>query len=133
MEQAVDWLDKNADKSVEEINAESSSAGAQRALEVESAQDPQEQAMSLVCNDCGTKLRSHAAAEFHASKTQHINFSESKEEIKPLTEEEKAAKLADLKRKLAEKRAGASVQDKEDQKRNEVSITAGLLVHGMLR
>ena len=33
------------------------------------ALEPGEQAMSLLCNDCGKKFRSQAQAEFHASKT----------------------------------------------------------------
>ena len=81
---------------------------------------PGEEAKSLVCNDCGRRLRSQAQAEFHASKTGHIDFSESTEEIAPLTEEEKKAKLEDLRAKLAAKRAGGSEQDKLDKKKNEV-------------
>ena len=80
-----------------------------------------EQARSLICNECGKKFRSQAQAEFHASKTTHVDFAESVEEIAPLTEEEKKAKLEELRRKLAEKRAGTSEQDKADQKKNEVS------------
>jgi hypothetical protein len=38
-----------------------------------------------------------------------------------LTEEEKKARLAELREKLAAKRAVQSEQDKADQKRNEVS------------
>lgn len=82
---------------------------------------PGEEARSLVCNECGKKFRSQTQAEFHASKTQHVDFAESQEEIAPLTEEEKKAKLEDLRLKLAEKRAGMSEQDKIDKKRNEVS------------
>jgi hypothetical protein len=37
----------------------------------------------------GKKFRSQGQAEFHASKTQHVDFAESTEEIAPLTEEEK--------------------------------------------
>ncbi|KAI4207211.1 MAG: hypothetical protein LQ346_000705 [Caloplaca aetnensis] len=80
---------------------------------------PGEEARSLVCNECGKKFRSQTQAEFHASKTQHVDFAESQEEIAPLTEEEKKAKLEDLRLKLAEKRAGMSEQDKIDKKRNE--------------
>lgn len=82
---------------------------------------PGEEARSLVCNECGKKFRSHAQAEFHASKTQHVDFAESTEEIAPLTEEEKKAKLEALRAKLADKRAGQSEQEKADKKRNEVS------------
>ncbi|KAL8797329.1 MAG: hypothetical protein Q9195_000483 [Heterodermia aff. obscurata] len=122
VDQAVEWLDKYADKSVAEITA----ADATQADDDETnpnvepaALKPGEVAQSLVCNDCGKKFRSQAQAEFHASKTEHINFAESTEEIAPLTEEEKKTKLEELKRKAAERRAGTSAQDKLEQKRNE--------------
>jgi hypothetical protein len=51
--------------------------------------------------------------------SEHVNFSQSTDEIAPLNEEEKKAKLELLRQKLAEKRAGLSDQDKADQKRNE--------------
>lgn len=38
-----------------------------------------------------------------------------------MTEDEKKAKLEELRERLAAKRAVQSVKDKEDQKRNEVS------------
>ena len=117
VQQAIDWLEKNQDKSVEEIqaslNTTSQSGGAE-------AQDADENAKSLVCGDCGVKLRNEAAAQFHATKSGHINFSQSEEEIAPLTEEEKKQKLADLRAKLSAKRAEGSEQDKIDKKKNEV-------------
>ena len=120
MDQAIDWLDKNADKTVEQINAESTLNTTADDPDTGPALKPGEVAQSLVCNDCGRQLRSHAQAEFHASKSGHINFSESTEVIKPLTEEEKKLKLEELRRKAAEKRAGALDVDKAEQKRNEV-------------
>ncbi|KAF1987858.1 hypothetical protein K402DRAFT_392151 [Aulographum hederae CBS 113979] len=114
---AIDWLDKNQEKSVEDLKAEQASAAAESSEGP--ALQPGEEARSLVCNDCGKKFRSTAQAEFHASKTEHTDFSESTEEIKPLTEEEKKAKLEELRQKLAEKRAGMSEQDKEDKRKNE--------------
>ncbi|KAL8780593.1 MAG: hypothetical protein Q9213_006390 [Squamulea squamosa] len=118
---ALEWLETNQDKSYEEIiatstnlaNAESDSNAEPRALK------PGEEAHSLVCNECGKKFRSQAQAEFHASKTQHVDFAESTEEVAPLTEAEKKARLEELRQKLAEKRAGMSEQDKIDKKRNE--------------
>jgi len=74
--------------------------------------DGEQNANSLKCDDCGKLLRDSAAAEMHAMKTEHQSFSESTEAIKPLTAEEKAARLADLKQKLAEKRA---VKAKEEE------------------
>lgn len=54
--------------------------------------------------------------------SEHTDFSESTEEIAPLTAEEKTAKLSELRERLAAKRAVQSDQDKEDNKRNEVLI-----------
>jgi len=48
-----------------------------------------------------------------------MNFEESTEEIAPLTEDERKARLEELRAKLAEKRAGQSEQDKLDKKRND--------------
>ena len=45
-------------------------------------------------NRCGKLLRTELDAQAHAARTQHTQFSESTEEIRPLTEEEKKAQLA---------------------------------------
>lgn len=111
--EAIDWIDANSSKSIEEIKAEDAKVADEK------AQEAADQARSLVCNDCGKMMRGVAEAEFHASKSGHENFSESTEEIKPLTAEEKQQKLEDLRQKLAAKRAVQSEQDKIDAKRNE--------------
>lgn len=111
---AIDWLEKNQEKTVDEIKTEQADAAAEPP-----ALQPGEEAKSLVCDDCGKKFRSVAQAEFHGSKTGHENFSESTEEIAPLTEEEKKQRLEELKAKLALKRAAQAEQDKEEKKRNE--------------
>ncbi|KAJ5579118.1 hypothetical protein N7450_007985 [Penicillium hetheringtonii] len=108
---ALEWLEQYQDKSLDEIKAAQDEEGP--------ALQPGEEARSLVCNDCGKKFRSQAQAEFHASKSQHVDFSESTEEIAPLTEEQKKQKLQELRERLAVKRAGQAVQDKADEKRNE--------------
>jgi len=110
---AIDWLDKNADKSLEDIKADDAKSAEEKAA------DAAAQAQSLVCNDCGKKMRGVAEAEYHATKSGHENFSESTDEIKPLTEEEKRQKLQDLREKMAAKKAVLTDQDKLDAKRNE--------------
>jgi hypothetical protein len=50
----------------------------------------------------------------------HENFSESTEEIAPLTEEEKKQRLEELRAKMTEKKAKQAILDKEEQKKNEV-------------
>lgn len=115
LQQALDWLDKNGGKSFEELTAEDAAA-----LEDEPpALEMGEKAQSLVCNDCGKKFRSTAQAEWHATKTEHQDFSESTEEIKPLTEEEKKAKLEELRTKMLAKKATQSEADKEEKRQNE--------------
>jgi hypothetical protein len=54
---------------------------------------------------------------------EHVDFSESTEEIAPLTEEEKKARLEELKQKMSEKKAKQAILDKEEQKRNEVCLS----------
>lgn len=65
MQGAIDWLDKNQNESLEELK-ERQDDGTE---DGGPALQPGEQARSLVCNECGKRLRSTAQAEFHASKT----------------------------------------------------------------
>lgn len=110
---AIDWLERNQEKSIEELREDDEDGEDDMKIQ------PGEEAKSLLCEDCGKMFRTEAQAQFHASKTEHTNFKQSTEEIAPLTEEEKKAKLDELRAKLAAKRAGQSEQDKLDQKRNE--------------
>ncbi|CAG8593915.1 3997_t:CDS:2, partial [Scutellospora calospora] len=82
-------------------------------------QDGEQTAQSLQCNDCQKLLRDASAAQTHAAKTGHVNFSESTTAIKPLTEEEKKEKLLELKQRLAEKRELRIAQEKEEEKTRE--------------
>jgi hypothetical protein len=111
---AIDWLDKNADKSVEDLKAEAADNDNDNP-----ALEAGEQARSMVCNDCGKKFRGMSQAQFHAEKSGHDDFAESAEELAPLTEAEKAARLQELREKLAAKRAGQADEDKIAQRRNE--------------
>ncbi|CAK9781187.1 hypothetical protein CC85DRAFT_289009 [Cutaneotrichosporon oleaginosum] len=77
------------------------------------------EAKSIKCSECGKTFRSQATASFHAEKSGHTDFEESTEEIKPLTAEEKAAKLIELKEKLAAKRAAQSKEDEKAARANE--------------
>lgn len=112
---AIDWLDKNADKSIEDLKAEEAEEGQADS----NLPEPEAQARSYVCNDCGKKFRGINQAQYHGEKSGHENFSESAEELAPLTEEEKAAKLAELKEKLAEKRKVQAKEAEAEKKRND--------------
>lgn len=70
VQQALNWLEENQDKPLEELQANQATADAAGAEEEGAASIPSgETASSLVCNECGKKFRNHAEATFHASKT----------------------------------------------------------------
>ncbi|GAB5587072.1 hypothetical protein Unana1_01972 [Umbelopsis nana] len=129
LQPAMDWLlEHSEDADIdEEINEGQSLQGSATSATPATAstedegeiKDGEQTAQSLICNDCQKLFRDAGAAERHAIRTSHQNFSESTEAIKPLTEEEKKEKLAELKARLAEKRALRQMQEKEEQKSNE--------------
>ncbi|KAK3377714.1 DNA-binding protein [Podospora didyma] len=118
---ALNWLEENQDKPLEELQADAAAAAEDDDEEVKPtiAHLEGENAKSLVCNVCQKKFRNHELATFHATKTDHTDFSESTDEIAPLTEEEKKAKLEELRRKAEERKANKAVAEREEAKRNE--------------
>lgn len=68
MQGALEWLETNQDKSLDEINAPPPHNEDDPTSEPPDLK-PGEQARSLICNVCGKRFRSQAQAEFHASKT----------------------------------------------------------------
>lgn len=122
---AMDWLEENQDKPIEEIRAAPASTSSTANDDDDPNAEPPalkegEVAQSLVCDQCGKRFRSEAQASFHAEKSGHDQFSQSTEAIAPLTEEEKKARLQELREKLAAKRSVMSEQDMIDKKKNEV-------------
>ena len=95
---------------------------------------------SVKCSQCGKIFKNTALANFHAEKSGHDQFEESTEEvrfvsfcctnnfidevfilkIKPLTEEEKSQKLAELRDKMAEKRVRKAAEEAKEAKANEL-------------
>ncbi|KAL7425147.1 hypothetical protein Q5752_000835 [Cryptotrichosporon argae] len=109
LQPAMDHLLEHADEPVPEATDEGPEDGLA----------PDEEAKSIKCSECGKVFRSSATASFHAQRSGHQEFEESTEEIKPLTEEEKKAKLAELREKLALKRAAQGKEDEMTQRANE--------------
>ena len=113
LQPAMDWLIANPDYQEQEDNGEITTA--------------ELTAQSLKCNDCNRLLRDTTAAEMHAIKTQHQNFSECTEAIKALTAEEKAQKLKELQIKLAARKEEKRLAEIEEQKNREnVRRTTGV-------
>ncbi|KAL2140842.1 hypothetical protein VTI28DRAFT_3206 [Corynascus sepedonium] len=99
MQQAPNWLEENQDKPLEELQASKATGdGTEDGEEAGAASIPAgTTASSLVCIELGKKLRNRDLVSFHASQ-------DPTGEIEPLTEEEKKAKLEELRQKLEEKR-----------------------------
>ncbi|KAI8802711.1 ubiquitin-related domain-containing protein [Cladochytrium replicatum] len=121
---AIDWLEEHADDpDVEEstestANAGSAPSGSKDEEDGEIAPEDAN-AQSLRCDDCGKLFRDAAKAEFHAMKSGHVNFSESREAIKPLTPEEKAAKLVELQERLKQKREEKRLREIQEEREKE--------------
>ncbi|XP_019766588.1 UBX domain-containing protein 1 [Dendroctonus ponderosae] len=83
-------------------------------------------AKSIKCDDCGKLFNSSEEVEFHASKSGHGNFSESTEEKKPLSEEEKKEQLAKIEAKLRQRRLEREAREKEEAlERERARIKSG--------
>lgn len=141
LQPALDWLMEHAEEADPVLGEEAEDDDEAEAAEIKRLESqPGVEARSLVCDECGKKFRSQQAAEcespdsaqyllinlyrcasgaVHAGKTEHSAFSESTEEIKPLTEEEKKEKLEQMRAAMAAKRAAKSKEDVEDARRNE--------------
>lgn len=113
VEGAVEWLmnhqdDDDIDDPIEKVPAAAAGAVAQ----------------SYKCNECGKILSNVANLELHANKTGHSDFEESTEVKTPLTAEEKAAKILEIKSLLKAKRLDrentekAENVDREKQRRS---------------
>ncbi|KAJ3407806.1 hypothetical protein CcCBS67573_g02945 [Chytriomyces confervae] len=131
LQAAMDWLFSHADESVPAAGPASTNLSVTEKEPASEANDDaiteeEMTAQSLKCDDCGRLLRNAAAAEFHAVKSGHQNFSESTQAIKPLTDDEKKAKLEELRQKLALKREEKRLQEIDESKvKEKVRRTTG--------
>jgi len=74
---------------------------------------------SIRCEECNRLFRTSEEVEFHAAKTGHSNFSESTEEKKPLTEDEKKEQLKKIEELMKQKRIEREEKEKADQLEQE--------------
>lgn len=123
MEPAMEWLLAHADDPAIDAGhtiGSSSSAEAPPVVVPEPSTTSQEQSenaegaevKSFKCDECGKLLKNQDEMEYHAAKTDHSTFSESTEEKKPLTEEEKKAQLALLEERMKQKRKEREEREK---------------------
>lgn len=120
VEMAMEWLLAHGDEEIpaaaasDVAPAAATASGEDTAPSSSGAADGGAVAKSLKCDDCGKVLKDQTEVEYHAAKTGHSNFSESTEEKKALTEEEKKAQLALIEEKLKQKRVEREEREKAD-------------------
>ncbi|XP_053399394.1 UBX domain-containing protein 1-A-like [Mercenaria mercenaria] len=145
VQEAMDWLfaheddaDIDAPMATPEghtLGSSSTEPKAEAPLETDSAPPVQEsteggdndtqqeqhppEAKSFKCDECGKLLKNEDAVQFHAAKTQHASFSESVDEVKPLSEEEKREQLLKLQEKLKQKRLEREAEEKKAEIQRE--------------
>ncbi|XP_065360375.1 UBX domain-containing protein 1 [Calliphora vicina] len=119
VEPAMEWLLAHVDEEIPK-EAPASAVGEQvspaatEAPSTSSNATEEGVAKSLKCDDCGKLCKDQSEVEFHAAKSGHSNFSESTEEKKPLTEEEKKQQLALIEEKLKLKRLEREEREKQE-------------------
>nr|XP_045581278.1 UBX domain-containing protein 1-like isoform X1 [Procambarus clarkii] len=85
----------------------------------EGEDETNEGAKSIKCDDCGKLFKSSEEVEFHAIKSGHSNFSESTEEKKPLTAEEKQEKKRLLEEKIKQRRKEREQEEEKEARDRE--------------
>ncbi|CAG9785795.1 unnamed protein product [Diatraea saccharalis] len=131
VEPAMEWLLAHADdpqmETGQTVGGSSTVTAPEATPVVESAEaQSADEAKSFKCDECGKLFKDQDEMEFHAAKTNHSSFSESTEEKKPLTEEEKKAQLALLEERMKQKRKEREEREKaEALERERLRIKSG--------
>ncbi|KAJ4474886.1 ubiquitin-related domain-containing protein [Lentinula aciculospora] len=135
LQPAMDHILENESKSVPSVESTSESSAPAPSGDMDIDEDAEDvealrslggvaanevEAKSIKCSECGKIFKNTALANFHAEKSGHDQFEESTEEVKPLTEEEKKERLAELRAKMAEKRSRKAVEEAAEHKANEL-------------
>lgn len=109
MQAALDWIAEQQQKTNEDTTSHDKDEQ-QEAIE--------EGPTALKCNDCGKAFASVAMAQLHATRSGHQDFSEAESTI--LTPEERAARLAQLKERLVEKRRQDQIIAEQEARQAEL-------------
>lgn len=110
----MEWLLAHPEEETEPASGSSTDVNTTTADEPTTESGEQTEAKSLKCDECGRLFKNHEEVEFHAAKSGHSSFSESTEEKKPLTEEEKQAQKARLEELMKQKR-----KEREEKEKTE--------------
>ena len=119
LQPAIDWLAEHMDDPLPTASPSTDTAAETAPSVAGEEADHAGEPGSLKCDDCGKVLRDGAAAQAHATRSGHTNFSESTEVIAPLTAEEKAQKLLELQERMRLKREERKLVEAEEAKAKE--------------
>jgi len=132
VEAAMEWLlahqdelDDHAEGTHVEVKKESDEHNGAEKSDVDELQALTEElaaeAKCIKCDECNKKFRTDSEIEFHAVKTGHQSFSESAEEIKPLSEEERKEQMRKLESIIKQRRQEKAEQEKKEALEREKS------------
>lgn len=126
----MEWLLTHEDEPEPEPEAEEtvtdSPAPTESVAEASSSGENVPVAKSIKCDECEKLFKTQLEVEFHSTKSGHTSFSESTEEKKPLTEEEKREQLAKIEAKLRQRRLEREAREKQEElEREKVRIKSG--------
>ncbi|KZS17603.1 UBX domain-containing protein 1-B [Daphnia magna] len=120
IEVAMDWLIVNSEKYSQQLDNTQPKTEECAASEAEvSRTETASTAKSIKCDECNRLFSSSSEIEFHAAKTGHSQFSESTDEKKPLTEEEKKEQLRKVEELMKLKRKEREEKEKAEQLEQE--------------
>ncbi|KAI9558758.1 hypothetical protein GHT06_015547 [Daphnia sinensis] len=120
IEAAMDWLIVNSEKYDQQLDNSQPKTEECAASEAEvSRTEAASTAKSIKCDECNRLFSSSSEVEFHAAKTGHSQFSESTDEKKPLTEEEKKEQLRKVEELMKLKRKEREEKEKAEQLEQE--------------
>jgi hypothetical protein len=112
VQSAMEWILKNKAEQAPSDSGAPSPNGASKPPETEEVK-------SYKCNECEKIFRNAEEMEVHAARTKHVDFSESTEEKRPLTEEEKKEQFRLIEEKLKVKRAEREAREKKEALESE--------------
>lgn len=132
LETAMEWLLSHEEEpeteavESEQIDSSNHVQDIQQPESTSSSSETLPVAKSIKCDECGKLFKTQLEVEFHSTKSGHQQFSESTEEKKPLTEEEKKEQLAKIEEKLRQRRLEREAREKQEAlEREKVRIRSG--------
>lgn len=71
------------------------------------------------CEDCNKVLRNNEEVQLHSARTGHVNYAESTDDARPLSEEERKQQLEKLQELLKQKQVQREEQEKKEELERE--------------